>query len=171
MRVSNNTFLQEIDTAIEEIDHGNWQGKEKSDIFSGKILNFFRENSIYYLYESQEYLSNKPFVSSVTNLIQAMERLSQTKKTIQTIEKISNILKTPSGITPGSEDDLKRLPTSQKKIRSSILIFKSLKQKNIPNIPEMLAKWIEFYHIPISELSFSKEELLELAPFLTYLLY
>ncbi len=169
MRVSNNTFLQEINTAIEEIDHGNWQGKEKSDIFSGKILNLFRENSIYYLYESQEHLSNKPFVSSVTNLIQAMERLNQTKKTSQAIEKISNILKSPSGIVPGSEDDLKRLPTSQKKIQSSILIFKTLKQKNIPNIPEMLAKWIEFYHIPLSELSLSNEELLELAPFLTYL--
>lgn len=163
MRVSRETFLQEVNTATEEINNGIWQGKDESNEFSEKIMKIFRENSGYYLYEFQEYLSDKPFVSNVTNLIQAMKHLNQTTATTQAIEKISNILNSSSPV-PGSEEDLTKM---KDKVRG-LEIFRKLKEQNFPNIPKMLAKWIKFGHTPISEFNFSKEELLEIAPFLTY---
>lgn len=168
MIISKAAFLNEINIAAQEIANGKWQGNKKSDEFSDKILNIFRKNSGYYIFECKDHLSDESFVSSVGNLIKSMNTLNQTRRLESAIEKISNILNHNSEIIPGSEKDLTTMSTYNN-FSGNLEVFSKLKEQNFQNIPEMLAKWIQFGLTPISKFNFSKEELLELAPFLTYL--
>ncbi len=164
MFVSKSEFLQEINTANQEIVDDKWQGKE--DIISNKILNVFRKNCLYYL-NSSDYLSDNYFISSIENLVRNMKTLvpNDSWKKIelkQTIEKISNIL-TTSPLIPGSIEDLTSM---NDEVQVGLEVFRELKKQNFSDIPQMIAKWIKYGGFPLSKLNFSKEELLEVAPFL-----
>jgi hypothetical protein len=101
-------LIKQMETAIKEITVDKKWG-DQPNVFADTILNVFRANASSYLHFSNYYLSNDVFITTLTELLQAMKSLEQTTPMLRVTRKIKNIWENPSGDVPGSKEDLKRM--------------------------------------------------------------
>jgi len=161
------SFINHVNTIIEEIDKGMWKDREQ---FLCNNINSLMSRLL--MDQSQQVIGNHQVVESIHQLKEALTLLSKSvpNRINQLTIHALNIVGT--GKPFGHKERLEianHLPSKTvEDIHESLAIFKDLISKDSAGV-EALAHWISYEQIPLSKLDFSKQELQSILTHLTFL--
>lgn len=148
-------FISGLDQVTTQINQGTWEDQENS--LNTKIHGLISQNREKLASATRDPGTQKALAISVLKLMNAIGRLgSKAGKVATAAASLSKII---LGLPSNSKEEVGR----------TVDIFNALISQGEPGAKQSFANWIAYTRKSLSELGLSKEELLEIAPHLTYL--
>lgn len=162
-------FISEINEFTNQIQQGVWN--ERPPLLSEKIFHLFRKQIAIHHEDinSHNELRGDKYKNALQSLVEAMKTMVQSFEITDLISKIGLFLNSKCDAL-GNRHNLDGMPSSNdKEVEKSLKEFKKLISEEVPNARKLLASWINYSEIPLSGLKLSKDELIDYAPYLTFL--